>query len=132
MDGLRDVVDGAGLEGAEFLLGLVERGHEEHRHVAGMRVSLETLAGGDAVHAGHHKIEEHDVGRGVFEERERAAAALGDEDFVAGFGERIEQERKVGGGVVDDEDATRVGTAHGDGERPEWARSRSSRMRSMR
>ncbi|MCX6955461.1 MAG: hypothetical protein NTV51_25205 [Verrucomicrobia bacterium] len=132
VDGLGDVVERTGLEGAELLLGFVDRRHEEHGHVLALGPGLEVPAGRDAVQARHDEVEQDEVGRGVLQQRERAAATLGDEDLVAGLGERIEQEREVGRGVVDDEDATGGGAAHGGGRAPGWARSRSSRMRSMR
>gem|GEM_PF-5631617 len=127
VDGFGDVVDGAAVEGADFFLGLVAGGHDEHGDVAPLGVFFQAVAGGEAIQLGHDEIEENKIGLIVLEELEGAAAVFGDEEFVACLGERIEHERDVGRGVVDDED---FGGTH---EREAALRMRASwaRMRSI-
>jgi hypothetical protein len=105
--GLRDVVDRSRLERAEFLLGHLHRGHEEDRNVRRLRTLLEALAGRDAVQAGHDQIDQDQVGRGVLQQRQRAAPTLRHEHIVAGLGQRVEEEGEIRGGVIDDEHASR-------------------------
>ena len=55
-DRLGDVVDAAGLEPLDDVLGLAEPGHEDHRHMRERLVALEPAAGLEAVHARHHRV----------------------------------------------------------------------------
>jgi len=71
-------------------------GHEDDREVAVPGIGFELGAGGEAVEDGHHHIEEDEVGGRARDEVEGGAAVGGDEEFVAGVGEGVEEEGDVG------------------------------------
>ena len=65
----RNVVDrfgqeiiGAGFEPAHPIVRLVQGGHHHDGDMLGLAVGLDAAADFDAVHAGHHHVEQHDVG----------------------------------------------------------------------
>ena len=80
----RDVVDGLGQEvvGAAFepldLVGrLIERGDHDDGNVMGLDIGLDAAADFEAVHAGHHHVEQDDIDAFTRENVERLAAAEG-------------------------------------------------------
>ncbi len=62
VDGLGDVIDRAGLEAFEFIFFIGTGGDEEDGYGGGVGVGFEASAGFDAVHLGHHDVEEYEVG----------------------------------------------------------------------
>jgi hypothetical protein len=75
-DGLGHVVHAAGLEGGHHVLGLGQAGHEDDRDVRGGRVGLQPARHLEAVHAGHHGVEQHDVGVGLRGALQRASPSV--------------------------------------------------------
>ena len=55
---------------------LVERRDHDHRNVMGGRIVLEPAADLEAVHVGHHHVEQHDVAFRALADRQRLAAAM--------------------------------------------------------
>jgi hypothetical protein len=54
---------------------MIERGDHDHRNVLGALFGLEPPADLEAVHAGHHHIEQHDIGALVGTDLKRLTAA---------------------------------------------------------
>jgi hypothetical protein len=101
---LGHVVDGAAGEPGELVDELVERGHEDDGNGLGGRERLQAPAGLEAVHAGHHYVEQDQVGQHEARALDALLAILRDHDPEAAlrevFGERPDVLRRV----VDDED----------------------------
>ena len=102
-DRLGDVVDAAGFQPAHDVLGLGEPGHEDDRHVGKARVALEPPAGLEAVHAGHHGVEQDDVGRDLVDDAHRGRAVERHHHGHAGAVERVGEQPQRLRRVVDDE-----------------------------
>ena len=103
---LRDEVVGAGLDRLRLLLADARRDHD-HRQHRGLLARAEPAADGIAVQAGHHHVEQDQVGLVRLDELERGeAVARGDHVVPARREHRLEQ-ADVLGHVVDDEDPGR-------------------------
>ena len=63
----------------------------------------------EAVHAGHHGVEQHDVGQGLRGALQGGLAVGGHQHGVARFVERVVQHRQVVGHVVHDQHHVAVG-----------------------
>ena len=82
-DRLGDVVHRAQFQALLLVLDLGHGGQEDDRDVTRLRVGLELLADLVAVHAGHHDVEQDQVGRGVGpDDLQRLLAVVGDLDPV--------------------------------------------------
>jgi hypothetical protein len=104
VDGFGEEVIGAGLDAAFDVAELVEGGDHEDGDVAGFGGGFEAAADFEAGHAGHHDVEEDEVGVGLGDFFEGIDAVDGDVD---GAVERFEiglHEFDVLGIVIDDED----------------------------
>ena len=113
MEGLGDVVVGAGVEALHLVAPAVARGEHQHRHgAAGAPPGLEHR---DAVHLGQADVEDDGViGLGLAEEV-ALLAVEGAIDHIARVGERG-GELPVEIGIVLDDEETQVGCSH-------WARA---------
>lgn len=101
-DRLGDVVDAARLQALHDVLGFRKPGHEDDRHVRG-RTLLQAPAGLEAVDAGHHRVEEDDVGRHLLDELERLLPAERHQHHRAGVVQRVGEKPERLRAVVDDE-----------------------------
>jgi hypothetical protein len=63
LDGLGDVVGAAGGKRRHHMLGLGQAGHEDDGDGGGGLVGLQPARHLEAVHARHHRVQQHDVGR---------------------------------------------------------------------
>ena len=63
VDGLRDVVVGAGLESLDLVLRRVERRLHDDRNERQARIALDPASDLDAIHHGHHDVEQDQIGR---------------------------------------------------------------------
>ncbi len=104
LEGLGDVVDPAGREGAHLVLDVVQRADEENRDVCGLGIGLQLLADLEAVHLGHADVQQDQVGRGQFDRSQGAWAAGHRAHAVAVLAEDLRQQAQIGGAVVDQKD----------------------------
>ena len=81
-DRLGDVVDAAGLEAFDDVLGLAEPGHQDDGHVGEHLVASERAAGFEAVHARHHRVHQDDVRAQVSGQAHRLGPVPGFADDV--------------------------------------------------
>ncbi len=107
LERLGEVVDAAGGERAHLLERLVERGQEDHRHVAGRFVRLEPLAHGEAVEVRHHHVEQHEVRRVGAGALEALGARAGGDHVETVDREQVDEQLDVRRRVVDDQDPRR-------------------------
>ncbi len=107
VDRFRDVVDGTGGEGADFLFSGVDGGEENHGDLAPLGVGAERGAKRKTIFAGHHHVEEDEVGAGAGEDFPGHRSAFGKEDAHAFAAERIAHDAEGGGSIIDDEERGR-------------------------
>ena len=103
-DRLGDVIRAAGGEGGDDVFGLGQAGHEHDRNVLCAEVGLQPTGDFEAVHAGHQCVEQDHVGPALARALQRRFAVGGDQHGVAGFIQRVVQQREVFRDVVDDQD----------------------------
>src|SRR5690349_21713445 len=143
-DGFQQVRDGLGLEGLQGIF--VERGDEDHRRWLGHRRKL--ACDFESVDAWHAHVQQHDVGRLLIADLERAPAVLGLGGHLESFDLRQHrtQQRACRRLVVDDEhteaharrtastgwNGNRKVTMYSSSNRPAFTVERSPYMRSMR
>ena len=85
-----DEVVGAGLDRLPLLLSAARRDHD-HREHSGFLSRPDPSTDRVPVQLRHHDVEEHEVGIGRLDERERSGAVDGSQDFVAArFQHRLE------------------------------------------
>ena len=85
------------------MFGFGQAGHEDDRDVRGLLVGLQPARDLEAVDAGHHRVEQDDVGHRLGGALQRALAVGCDQHRIARLVERIVQHREVVGHVVDDQ-----------------------------
>ena len=103
-EGLGDVIDGAGVEGAQQQFAILHRGEEDHRHRCQRGVAAELLQQLEAVHPRHHHVQQHEVRRLAFRELQRLRAAGGRQYLVAVPLQQGADDAQVRRLIVDDED----------------------------
>jgi hypothetical protein len=104
-EGLGDVVVGTGLETEHAVLLGAERGEQDDRHVTGKTQAAAHL---EAVHPGHHHVEDQQVGAPACVLGERGGTVAGLSDVVA-RGEEVGHDHLADGDVVvDDQHARHV------------------------
>ena len=109
LTGLVQKIVGAGFKPLHSVLGLVERGHHDDRHMRGARIGLQRRAHLKPRHVRHHHVEEHEVDALLVGDLERLAAAHRRAHVeIFGLQARL-QEPHVGGDIIDDENARRHG-----------------------
>jgi hypothetical protein len=107
VDRLGEEIVGAGLEAAHAVLGLGQGRHHDDGNVHGPRIRLQALADLEAVHAGHHDVQQDDVGRIGGDRVKRSRAAVGRHD-VEVLGRKLGfQQPDVRRDIVDNQDARR-------------------------
>jgi hypothetical protein len=106
-DGLGHVVHAAGVEGGQHVFGVGEARHEDDGNVRRLGPGLEAARHFETVDAGHHRVQQHDVGVGLRGALQRAVAFGGHQHGVAGFVQRVVQHGQVVGHVVDDQHQAR-------------------------
>ena len=106
-DRLGDVVGAAGGKGGHHVLGFGQPGHEDDGDVLGRKVGLEPAGHLEAVHAGHQRVEQDDVGQALAGPLQRRFAVGGHQHGVAGFIKGVVEQREVFRDVVDDQDDVR-------------------------
>jgi len=97
----------AGGKGGHHVLGFGQPGHEDDGDVLGRKVGLEPAGHLEAVHAGHQRVEQDDVGQALAGPLQRRFAVGGNQHGVAGFIKGIVEQREVFRDVVDDQDDVR-------------------------
>ena len=102
-DRLGDVVDATGFEPTHDVLGFGEARHEDDRDAVEPGIALQPPAGLEAVHARHHGVEQHDIGRDLVDDAHRGGAVEGDHHGHSGAVERVGEEAQCLRRVVDDE-----------------------------
>ena len=110
-DGLGDVVDGARFEALDFVVAVVQRGDEDDGHGGQQRIGLQRGADFITAHAGHHHVEQDQVGAFLARQFERARAVLGKAQAVMVL-QDLAQQLQVAGLVVHREDQRLIGGTH--------------------
>jgi hypothetical protein len=118
VDGFGDVVDGAGGEGADFLIGRIDRGEENDRQGGGGRSRAKRGANRETILPGHDDIEEDQVGGAAGEDIAGSGATIGEEDPDAFAPQSVANYAETGGSVVDDENGGGVHERNCEGR--EW------------
>jgi hypothetical protein len=108
---LGDVVDRARRQALGLVAFGVGAGHEQHDGVAGGLVHFEPAARFIAVQAGHHHVEQDDVGPVALRLFQRGQAVAGEHD-LSEIGQQVLEHPDIFQHVVDDQDDGRV-TVHG-------------------
>ena len=104
-DRLGDVVDRAEGEAAFLVLDAAHGGDEDHRNAPAVRVGLEPAADFQAGQAGHHDVEQDQVGRFIgIDDLQRLLARGGDPDAIV-VAQHFTEDGDVFRGVIDDQDA---------------------------
>jgi hypothetical protein len=105
VDRLGQEVRGAGFQALDAVGAAVQRRDQHHGDVAGGGVFLEFAADGEAVHAGHHHVQQDHVGQLARRQGQGGGAVIGDGDLII-FGRQLGLEQAdIGLDVVDDQDA---------------------------
>ena len=99
--GLDHVVVGTQLQAQHFIKGLALGGEHHHRGVACL---ADAAAHFQAVHAGHHHVQQHHVGFDLIELFQAFLAVVGHRDLIALLGQVQPQQFADVGIVVHDED----------------------------
>jgi len=102
----------AGLEAADAIRGGAESRHHNDREHRGDRIGAQPDAELEAVHPGHHHVEQEHVGLRGGDRRNGFGAIAGGDDLAAGVAEHFEHQLAVELFVVDDQDASSLGHPH--------------------
>jgi hypothetical protein len=100
---LADIVHAAHLEPFDHVLALGQAGHEDHGHVRGFGVGLDARGGLEAVHAGHHRVHQHQIGHNVAQQVQRRRARCRHQHGDPARFQRIGQQAQRIRFVIDDE-----------------------------
>ena len=106
---LGDVVDGACLEACQLVGLLQQRGHEDHRNVTRFLEVLQSAAGFETVDAGHHHVEQDEIGMRAPRPCNCFLAILRHQHLQAAFFKYMGQHAEIGGSVVDHENGLAFG-----------------------
>ncbi len=101
MEGLGDIVVGAGIEALHLVAPAVARGEDQHRHL--LALAAPGFQHREAVHLRQADIEHHGVVRFVLAEIMAFLAIMGAVDRIARIGQRFEDLAVEIGIVLDDE-----------------------------
>ena len=102
-DRLGEEIVGAGFQPAHAVGGAVERGDHHDGNEMRRRVRLQPAAHLEAVHVGHHDVEQDDVAFGARADRQRLGAVrCGRHVEIFGRQARFQQ-LDVGGNIIDDQ-----------------------------
>ena len=125
LEGLGEVIVGAGFEAGDAVLGGAAGGEQEDRHVGAL--GAEGAGEGEAGFAGHHDVEHEQVGLDDAQLVAGFGGVAGGGDAEALLGEVAGEQGAEADVVVDDEDVGVV--AHGLRGGWRWAAARSSMAR---
>ncbi|MNV52730.1 hypothetical protein D3C71_1448370 [compost metagenome] len=103
LDGLGDVVHATRLQRGHEVLGLGQARHEDDGDVRRGGRCLQAPGDFKTVHAGHHGVEQHNVGQGLRGTLQGRLAMRGDQHGVARFIQRVVQHGQVVGHIVHDQ-----------------------------
>ena len=103
-DRLGDIVDAAGFQPLDDVLGLAQAGHEDHRHMGERGIALHAPRRLEAVHARHDRVHEHHVRRDALGDVERLRALGGDQHGGAELLQRVGEEAQRLRRIVDHQD----------------------------
>jgi hypothetical protein len=131
VDGLGQILVGARLEPGHDVLRVGFGGHQDDRDEGEVAVALEVLADLDAVHLGHHDVEQDQVRLPFAGERQAFLAVAGRVDLVAVDRKPGFEDVAVGRVVVDDENVRRIshGSAYLGGTQGKYSRILASSLR---
>lgn len=101
---LGHVIDAAYTKAAYDMFALRQRSHEDDGQMLVASVLLDPHACFEAVHVGHHRVEQHHVGCHAREAFERILAGQRDDHHVAARLQRVGKKGEVLRRVVDDQD----------------------------
>ena len=104
-DRLGQKIVGAGFQPAHLVGRLVERRDHHHRNVVGGGIAFQPPAHFEAVHVGHHDVEQHEVALGALADRQRFLAAHGGDDVEIFRRQPRFEQLHIGRDVVDDKNA---------------------------
>lgn len=107
LKGLGDIVHPASPEAFHNPLCFTPGGDEDHRDLSRTSHLLQSAAGVIPVHAGHHHVEQNDIGWRLGNRVEGLLAAHGGCDVEVLGGKLRLQHPDVGENIVDDQDASR-------------------------
>ena len=99
LERLGEVIVRARLEAARLVLHFFERGEKHDRHFGGLRHLAQAPADFVAVHARHHDVEQHQVGRRARGDLQRHLAVQREAELVVGL-QALDQDVEVGLGIV--------------------------------
>ena len=108
LHGLRDEIHRACFEPPDSVLRVIERRHEDHGDVTGFRIGLEAATRLIAIDARHDDVEQNDHGFYAPGDLQPVLTTEGDKQPVVRTGERVAQEVKIRGFVIDQEDPAGV------------------------
>ena len=101
---LVDIIDGANFEAVGFIFSASLASEENDGNLGGGGVRFEAGANFIAIDAGHHDVEEDQVGLFVGVGESQGLFAIGGDFGAIGILESARDDTNVGGGIVDDED----------------------------
>jgi hypothetical protein len=102
-----DEVDGSEIQAARFLAGVSQRRQEDHGAIARALAGLEPGTRLEAVDVGHHHVEENQLRRDAFGDRNRVLAAARREQPIALTVQRLIEHLQVRRVVVYEQDLRR-------------------------
>ena len=105
VDGLSEEFVGAGLKARDTVAAAVQGGDQHHRHVPGLRIVLQPAADLKAVHAGHHHVQQDDVGLFAGGDGQRRRSVVRRQDVVIFGGQLGFEQADIGLDIIDDENA---------------------------
>jgi hypothetical protein len=105
VDRLGQEVRSARLQALDAVGAAIQRRDQHHGDVAGDGVFLEFLADGEAVHAGHHHVQQDHVGQFVGRDGQGRGAVIGHRDLVILSRQLGLEQADIGLDIVDDQDA---------------------------
>ena len=107
-EGLGDVVHGARVERAQQQVAILRRGEEDRGHAVHCRDLLQRRQQFEAIHAGHHHVQQDEVRSRFGSQRQRVDAVVGAVDPVTVAFQQGAHHANVRGLVIDDQDLARL------------------------
>jgi len=101
---LGDEIDGAQIDAAGVVSGIVQAGEKDDGQIPGGRFTAQMLADRKAVHLGHHDIEKDQVRAAVASQSQGIGRFGGADELVIGAAERGGQHLQAARFVIDEQD----------------------------
>ncbi len=125
VDGFGQKIVGTRLETGDAVAGLVQSSDHHDGNMGGLGIGLDAAADFETVHAGHHYVQQHDIGDGLFHPGQAFQAVKRSDDFEIFRRQLRFQKLYVGQDIVDDKNPGRHGvlpTRRSDARYPEsWS-----------